>query len=286
MERLDLILLVVICASVFVGLIRGFCAEILRLFVYVFSGISGYFLIPLFRSFFSFIPSGHIQICFSFLSGTFIVWLVLKIITASLIKNVKNSRFNKLDRSLGGCFGLARAFVFLAGVGIVLSMGLPKIVQGSKILSLSYLAVSNLFEELPVLEAEKTENQTDGKKEEATEDGSDENKKLLLKEWRRNLLHYMQNTTFETKHGKKTLISSVSSIFAKLMVKDMRQKISSEKEGFQNIDSDNFEKMLAVILEMQLNALLSGESPDNIPLDETILNVLKESIIQNENLGN
>lgn len=285
MEQLDLILLVLICLSVLIGLSRGFCSEILRIAVYVFSCVSGYFIAPVFSPVFTFVPHEAIQKCIAVLLGTFVTWLILKIITVSLIKSVKNSRFNKLDRSLGAFFGLTRAFLFVALISVGVGMVFPHIVQKSKILSLSYSSVSALFEGTPLFEKIKQEDEKE-KREEAdlNENTANEDQAVPDQDWKKRLLHYMQNASFDTKDGKKPLISSVSSIAAEVTFKNMRKETSSDENG-DEIMPEDLKKALAVLYEEQITAFLNGEKLNETSVDETILEKLKESFVQNENLG-
>ena len=137
MERADLILLVLIGLSVFIGLFRGLSDEILRLVVYVLSCVSGYALIPVFQPFFSSVPGEAEQRSLAVFSGTIAVWFVLRIMASFLTRKIKKSSFRELDRSLGAVFGGLRAGIVLLLLNLIFGLFAPHIVQSSRILTLS-----------------------------------------------------------------------------------------------------------------------------------------------------
>jgi len=180
-QQMDLILLGVTGLSVLAGYVRGLSDEILRLAVYVLSGILGYLFIPVFQPVFSVIPEEFFQRYFALFSGTIIIWFVLKIATALLTRKIRESRFKKLDKSLGGIFGGVRACLFLTALNFICLVLAPYLVESSKILTLSGIGTScffNAFPEYKNFEPKKIE----------TTDIRDEG-------WKKRLLQYLQNTT-------------------------------------------------------------------------------------------
>ncbi|MBR1777362.1 MAG: CvpA family protein [Alphaproteobacteria bacterium] len=276
MEQTDLILLIVIGLSVLVGLNRGFANEILRLAVYIFSGVLGYSFAPVLQPAFSFIPHAPTQKALAVLLGTFLAWLTLKIFTSSLVQGVKNSRFKKLDRSLGGVFGFARAGVLLILLCFGFGFFAPHVIRSSRILTLSHAGISR-YVDFPDPKASKEERE-----ETADESSAEQTKTAEEQDWKKSLLHYMQHKTVDTKDGEKKLISSVSAIVGKSVAKDMKQFLPKEQQ--ENISAEEYEKFLARIFETQLTNWLNGKETDESEiqsiLQEKITEALKEKAAQ------
>ena len=237
MEQTDLILLVVTGISVLFGLNRGFTSEILSLAVYVFSGVLGYSSAPVFQPVFAAIPHEPTQKALAVLLGTFVAWLVLKILMSSLVHGIKSSRLAKLDRSLGGLFGLARAAVIIVAVNIVFAFLMPHIIQSSKILTLTQTGISKYFD-FPEFENPEEESDEDVKEEQAGKNGEKDRP-----DWKKRLLRYLENQTLNTKDGEKKLISSVAGIFAKNVSENMMQSLPEEQRGI--ISPEKMEKIVS-----------------------------------------
>ena len=149
MAQSDALLLLLTAISVLIGLSRGFTYEILRLAVYVLAGVLGYALVPAVQPMLSFIPEGPFRKAASGFLATLVVWIVLKMVVSSIVGGVKKSCLKKLDRSLGGLFGGARALLFLGLATILAGIVSPATVRSSKIMSLLYNAMSNQTDVLP-----------------------------------------------------------------------------------------------------------------------------------------
>ena len=237
MEQSDLILVILTGVSVLFGLNRGFCTEVLGLVVYVFSGVLGYAFSPVFTPAFTSIPFEPARKTAAVLLGTVVAWLVLKLLTGSLIRAVRKSSLNRLDKSLGGVFGLVRAVVFIVLINIVLIFCAPHLIESGKILQISSVWVKKI----PELDFAKEE--TDASAEEKTQAN-----------WKKRVLHYLQNKTVKTEDGEKKLLSAVSAVAAERFAETMPQ---SENEEILHKEQ---RKLLAEeIFEMQLTAWLNDE---------------------------
>ena len=217
MEQTDLILLVLIGLSVLVGFSRGFSFEIMRLGIYILSGVIGYAFVPLFQPVFSFIPFEPAQKTAAICLGSLVSWIVLRIVMSSLIREIRNSRFCHLDRSLGAVFGMVRAGVFLIAICLIFVFAAPKKVEESKILTWSHLGASKLFNAFPEIQTVQKEA------EKIVEEGKEAVSAQEITEisWKQRLLNYLENTTVDTKEGEKKMISAVASVMAKSMKKTM-----------------------------------------------------------------
>ena len=264
----DLILLVLTGLSVLVGLSRGFCSELLRLLVYVFSGVAGYALIPVFRPVFTFVPYEPMQKMAAVALGTLIAWVVLKVLTASFVEMVKRSGLNKLDRSLGGVFGALRAGAVIVLVCFVFNICAPQQIQSSRILTLS----SGMLRFLPYSETQ--EKQT-------------ENAEPL--EWKKRLLYYLENKTVHTKDGEKNWMALLSSTAAKEFSNVLIERGALPEEENDNVSPAQKEEMVAEMFKNQLTAWLNGETVGKEEIGEDIQNkmidLMKETGSFNEDFS-
>lgn len=307
MEQTDLFLLVLIGLSVLVGYARGFSDEILRLAIYVLSGTLGYVSAPYFQSVFSSVSNENVRKVCALLLGTFVAWFVLRMITAVLIQKIKESRFKKLDSSLGGGFGLIRACVALFIISFGMNFCAPHILRSSKILTLSGAGLSQIAKLSPDLEMLDPKNT--------------EKLETVEEDWKKRLLAYLQNTKVKKEGEEVTLLSYLSSFVARQMTQDMRrfsQAKSSrsetassetlqsmfEQQGGENLSAviddrdgkvnpqedvisvEMMEKLAEPIFEAQLTALLNGQKPDENVLSTIMADKLKERMSENEHSGN
>ena len=274
MEQTDLILLVLTGLSVLIGFSRGFSYEIMRLFIYVFSGVLGYALIPLFQPAFSFIPFEPAQKTAAVCLGTMISWIVLKIVLSSIVKEIRNSRFSGLDRSLGMVFGAVRAFVFLIILCLIFSFAAPEKIRESKILTYSHAGASKLFEAFPEIQtvqanAEKAMEEGKGAVQLKAEQGIN---------WKERVLAYLQNTTVDTPEGKKKLLSSVASVMARSMMKTSSSQGDIPPEMKEALSSSETEKVFAETIEKHLSSWLDGEVSSQSEMGENIRNELQDKL--------
>lgn len=213
----DILILILVFLSVLIGFGRGFSVEATRLAVYVFSGIFGYYLIPVFQpAFSSFIPHDKTAWTLSLAVGSFFSWIVLRIFTSSLVQNVKNSRFGRLDRSLGAVFGLGRGIVFLCLFSFLISAVSPRLFEKSRLMQMSFAGMKTILRQYPELNVfpQKQEQPADGE----TKD-SDRKKSAA---------EYVLNTNVQTKDGEKNLLSAASELIAEGMAIDSGKPIPPE----------------------------------------------------------
>ena len=267
MEQSDLIIVVLTGVSVLFGLNRGFCTEILGLAVYIFSGVLGYAFAPFFSSVFASVPFEPARRAAAVLLATFVVWLVLKLLTGSLIRAVRKSSLNGLDRSLGGVFGFARAAFFVLLITVVLIFCAPQKVESGKILQFSSVWVKKI----PELDFSKEE----------TEDSADKEAPV---NWKKRVLHYLQNKTVETDDGERKLLSAVSAAAADRFAETVNQ---ADEDGKLSKEQRKF--LAAEIFEMQLVAWLNDEplTQEEIKakFQKKMLEKIKEESSKNENSG-
>lgn len=224
----DILILILVFLSVLIGFGRGFSAELTRLAVYIFSGILGYALVPVFQpAFSSFIPHDKTAWTLSLAVGSFASWIALRILTSSLVQNVKNSRFGRLDRSLGAVYGLGRGVVFLFLFSFLTSAVSPRLFEKSRLMQMSFAGMQTLLQRYPELNIlPKIQQQADGAESDlppAASGRQDENG-----DWKKSAADYVLNTNVQTKSGEKTLLSFASGLIAEGMALDSGKQIPPE----------------------------------------------------------
>ena len=260
MEQSDLVLVVLTGVSVLIGLNCGFCTEVLGLVVYIFSGVLGYAFAPVFVPAFTSIPFEPARKIAAVLLGTFVAWLVLKLVTGSFIHAVKRSSLNALDKSLGGVFGLIRAAFIVLLITAFLIFYAPEKLENGKILSSSSIWVKKIPEfDFP----QEVANASVG--------------------WKKRLLHFLQNNNVKTEDGEWSFLFLASAAAANRFADTMFQT------GDDVTLSGDQKKILAsVMFETQFTAWLNEK-----PLtQEELAKILQEKIselkrveTENENSG-
>ena len=221
----DILILILVFLSVLIGFSRGFSVEAARLAVYIFSGIFGYYLIPVFQpAFSSFIPHDKTARTLALILGSFFSWIILRIFSSSLVRNVKNSRFIRLDKSLGAVFGLGRGVAFLLLFSFLASAVAPHLFEKSKLLQLSFDGVKTILRKYPEL------NVPERKPEQPADDAQPEDHDQQTKEndWKKSAADYVLNTNVQTKSGERNLLSIASDFIADGMSLDSGAPIPPE----------------------------------------------------------
>ncbi len=260
----DILILIFVFLSVLIGFSRGFSVEATRLAVYVFSGIFGYYLIPVFQpAFSSFIPHDKTAWTLSLAVGSFFSWIALRIFTSSLVQNVKNSRFGRLDRSLGAVFGLGRGVVFLCLFSFLTSAVSPRLFGKSRLLQMSFAGMKTILRQYPELNVfpQKPEQPADGKEAEAPADG-----KTKDNGWKKSAAEYVLNTNVQTKNGEKNLLSAASELIAEGMAIDFGKPIPPE--------------MVEMMLRLQLAESVAGDEKIQEMPPERLMPFLRQTAEQ------
>lgn len=251
----DILILILVFLSVLIGFSRGFSVEATRLAVYVFSGIFGYYLIPVFQpAFSSFIPHDKTAWTLSLAVGSFFSWIALRIFTSSLVQNVKNSRFGRLDRSLGAVFGLGRGVVFLCLFSFLTSAVSPRLFEKSRLLQMSFAGMKTILRQYPELNVfpQKPEQPADGEEAEASVDG-----KTKDNGWKKSAAEYVLNKNVQTKNGEKNLLSAASELIAEGMAIDSGRPVSPE--------------LVEMMLRVQLENAAGDEKIQEMPPERQML---------------
>ncbi len=253
----DILILFLIFLSALIGFSRGFSFEAASLTVYIFSGFFGYCLIPAFLpAFSSFIPHDKTAWVLSLALGSFLSWIFLRMFVFSLAQNVKNSRFRRLDRSLGAVFGLFRGVVFLFFFSFLASAVSPTLFEKSKLMQLSFSCVKTLLRKYPELDvlpkkSEQAENQL------KSEPNTQDNRPAEEKNWKESAAEYVLNTNVQTKSGQRSLLSVASDFIADGMMLDAGRPIPPE--------------IVEILLRLQLETATGNTEIKNMTPEQQML---------------
>ncbi|MDR1025839.1 MAG: CvpA family protein [Lactobacillus sp.] len=125
-NNLDVIILIIIGISALIALSRGFVKEVLSIVGWILAFACIIYLLPVLnpitmKYIASGLVSGIITALFVFV-GFLVFWILL---TGNIVGQIKDSRFNWLDKFLGLFFGLARAFLIVILFNILISWVIP-----------------------------------------------------------------------------------------------------------------------------------------------------------------
>ena len=253
----DILILLLIFLSALIGFSRGFSFEAASLTVYIFAGFFGYWLIPAFLpAFSSFIPHDKTAWVLSLALGSFLSWIFLRMFVFYLAQNVKNSRFRRLDRSLGAVFGLFRGVVFLFFFSFLASAVSPTLFEKSKLMQLSFSCVKTLLRKYPELDvlpkkSKQAENQL------KSEPNTQDNRPAEEKNWKESAAEYVLNTNVQTKSGQRSLLSVASDFIADGMMLDAGRPIPPE--------------IVEILLRLQLETATGNTEIKNMTPEQQML---------------
>ncbi|NBT34795.1 MAG: CvpA family protein [Betaproteobacteria bacterium] len=119
---IDIILLVLVCASILLSMLRGLVQEIASLGVWVLALVGASRLASTVGEAFTFVESEPIRLTLAF-AVVFIIALILgRLVTLALKELVQATGATVLDRVLGSLFGLARGLVIVAALAVLGAM--------------------------------------------------------------------------------------------------------------------------------------------------------------------
>lgn len=199
-------------------------------------------------------------------------WIVLRIFTSSLVQNVKNSRFGRLDRSLGAVFGLGRGIVFLCLFSFLISAVSPRLFEKSRLMQMSFAGMKTILRQYPELNVfpQKQEQPADGEEAEAPADGETKDS-----DRKKSAAEYVLNTNVQTKDGEKNLLSAASELIAEGMAIDSGKPIPPE--------------LVEIMLRVQLENAAGDEKIQEMSPERQMLFYAKRQNNErkrNENFGN
>ena len=154
----------------------------------------------------------------------------------SLAQNVKNSRFRRLDRSLGAVFGVFRGVVFLFFFSFLASAVSPILFEKSKLMQLSFSCVKTFLRKYPELnvlpkkskQAENQPEQTENQLKSEPSSNTHDDRPAEKKNWKEAAAEYVLNTNVQTKSGQRSLLSVASDFIADGMALDSGSPVPPE----------------------------------------------------------
>ncbi len=117
----DLALVLIVVASATVGLLRGLVREVLSLGSWLLAGWLAYLFAGDAAALFSrWLTEPRLQVIAAGVSIFLLAMILLGLLSTLLVKVINSIGLKGVDRSLGGLFGLLRAFVIIAGMVLLL----------------------------------------------------------------------------------------------------------------------------------------------------------------------
>ena len=142
LNNLDVIILIVVGISALIALSRGLMKEVLSIIGWVLGCVAIIYLLPVLNPFtMKYIENGTVAGILTSIV-ILIVFLVIWILaTGKIVSKIRSSKLSGLDRTLGLFFGIARAFLLIILLNILISWIVPKERQSPahKIQSNSYM---------------------------------------------------------------------------------------------------------------------------------------------------
>ena len=146
MNNVDVIILFVVGISGLIALSRGLVKEVLSIIGWVLGTIAVIYLLPILNPLTEeYIAEGMIGGIITALSILIVFMIIWNISTSGIINDIRISKMSSLDRILGLFFGIARAFLLIVLVYILLSWIMPHDKQPEVLQESKYFNIAGNF---------------------------------------------------------------------------------------------------------------------------------------------
>ena len=148
LNNLDVILIILTLLSMIVSWSRGLVKEVLSIIGWILASVFIFYLLPYFTPFVKTYVAGSLMASFV---GALILLIVFYILwflaTFKLLKTLRKSKLNSVDRTLGVFFGALRIFLLVILFNILLDAMLPEINQKPIFEQSHYYQAASAFSE-------------------------------------------------------------------------------------------------------------------------------------------
>lgn len=146
MNNIDIIILFVVGISGLIALSRGLVKEVLSIIGWILATIAIIYLLPILNPLTDkYIASGFIGGVVTALCILIVFMIIWNLSTGGLIKDIRLSKMSAVDRILGLFFGIARAFLLVILVYIMISWIMPKDKQPQMLQDSKYFNIAGNF---------------------------------------------------------------------------------------------------------------------------------------------
>ena len=148
LNNLDVIILIIVGISALIALSRGLMKEVLSIIGWVLGCVAIIYLLPVLNPFtMKYIENGTVAGILTSIV-ILIVFLVIWILaTGKIVSKIRSSKLSGLDRTLGLFFGIARAFLLIILLNILISWIVPKERQSPVFQESKYFNLAGSFAE-------------------------------------------------------------------------------------------------------------------------------------------
>lgn len=146
LNNIDVIILITIGISALIALSRGLIKEVLSIIGWVLGTLAIIYLLPLLNPLASkYIDSGFMSAVVSALAILIVFLLIWTFSTSGLVRDIRQSKMSTVDRVLGLFFGVARAFLLVVLVYIMVSWIIPEDKQPPMLKDSKYYQLAGKF---------------------------------------------------------------------------------------------------------------------------------------------
>ena len=146
MNNVDVIILFVVGISGLIALSRGLVKEVLSIIGWVLGTIAVIYLLPVINPLTEkYIAEGMIGGIITALSILIVFMIIWNVSTSGIINDIRISKMSGLDRILGLFFGIARAFLLVVLVYILISWIMPQDKQPEVLQKSKYFNIAGNF---------------------------------------------------------------------------------------------------------------------------------------------
>ena len=237
MNNVDVIILFVVGISGLIALSRGLVKEVLSIIGWVLGTIAVIYLLPVINPLTEkYIAEGMIGGIITALSILIVFMIIWNISTSGIINDIRISKMSGLDRILGLFFGIARAFLLVVLVYILISWIMPHDKQPEVLRESKYFNIAgNFAKPIEKLIPEETLENIRKKAEEMN--GADEDDEKAEEKAKKQ----------KKKDDAQALFDKLTQPQVKKFKKDVEKvKKLNEKvdEGYNKLERDNLDRLI------------------------------------------
>lgn len=244
-NNVDVIILFVVGISGLIALSRGLVKEVLSIIGWILGTIAIIYLLPILNPFTEkYIAEGFMGGIVTSLCILIVFMIVWNLSTGGLIRDIRLSKMSSLDRILGLFFGIARAFLLVVLVYILISWIMPKEKQPEVLQNSKYFNIAgNFAKPIESLIPEETLNNIRQKAEEINKSQAEdeEAKSGESKEDK------AKTKTKEKKTDAQALFDKLTQPQVKKFKNDVKkvQKLNEQvDEGYNKLERDNLNRLI------------------------------------------
>jgi membrane protein required for colicin V production len=277
LNNLDVVILIIVCISALVAVVRGATKELLSIIGWVLSAVAVYYLLPIVNP----IAKNYIasDLLSQLVSGAIILVLfcVFWLLTADKISSqIRASKLSSLDRIFGFVFGILRGVVIVILLQIMVATLAPEEVESgifaeSKYFQLAGESAEPIKNLIPDEWLDKVKTTTEDTDDNGAKESTDENDKDAD-------VKTDSATEKETSAAKMEILKkSGAELFEKLVQPKTDAAYDSENQGYNDDETSDLDRLMDVLTDRVVS---TNEEPSALPTVETVKEIknIKENV--------